>query len=121
MPRQFRRPPKPGEGGNGRGGNGGGPADAAKEASEEVVGWVEERTGAGGFLTFVLFRKVPRGTNWFYTLGSATLFAFTHRDNTPSQRILQKLGFTYKKMETLYGWEAPFYELPLFPDTRAAS
>ena len=24
----------------------------------------------------MLFRKVPKGTNWFYTLGSATLFAF---------------------------------------------
>ena len=23
-----------------------------------------------------MFRKVPKGTNWFYTLGSATLFAF---------------------------------------------
>ena len=25
----------------------------------------------------MLYRKVPKGTNWFYTLGSATLFAFT--------------------------------------------
>ena len=24
----------------------------------------------------MLFRKVPKGTNWFYTLGSATMFAF---------------------------------------------
>ena len=24
----------------------------------------------------MMFRKVPKGTNWFYTLGSATLFAF---------------------------------------------
>ena len=32
--------------------------------------------GASGFLTGMLFRKVPKGTNWFYTLGSATLFAF---------------------------------------------
>ena len=31
---------------------------------------------ASGFLTGMLFRKVPKGTNWFYTLGSATLFAF---------------------------------------------
>ena len=23
-----------------------------------------------------MFRKVPKGTNWFYTLGSATMFAF---------------------------------------------
>ena len=25
----------------------------------------------------MLYRKVPKGTNWFYTLGSGTLFAFT--------------------------------------------
>jgi quinol-cytochrome oxidoreductase complex cytochrome b subunit len=31
---------------------------------------------ASGFLTGMLFRKVPKGTNWYYTLGSATLFAF---------------------------------------------
>jgi quinol-cytochrome oxidoreductase complex cytochrome b subunit len=24
----------------------------------------------------MMFRKVPKGTNWFYTLGSATMFAF---------------------------------------------
>ena len=24
----------------------------------------------------MMFRKIPKGTNWFYTLGSATLFAF---------------------------------------------
>ena len=27
-------------------------------------------------LRWTMFRKVPKGTNWFYTLGSATLFAF---------------------------------------------
>ena len=32
--------------------------------------------GGASFLTGMLFRKVPKGTNWFYTLGSATLFAF---------------------------------------------
>ena len=25
---------------------------------------------------WMMFRKVPKGTNWFYTLGSATMFAF---------------------------------------------
>ena len=25
---------------------------------------------------WLMFRKVPKGTNWFYTLGSATMFAF---------------------------------------------
>ena len=42
----------------------------------DVLGWVDQRTGASGFLTGMLYRKVPKGTNWFYTLGSATLFAF---------------------------------------------
>jgi menaquinol-cytochrome c reductase cytochrome b subunit len=46
------------------------------EAGTGVVGWVDERTGASGFLRGFLFRKVPKGTNWFYTLGSATMFAF---------------------------------------------
>jgi quinol-cytochrome oxidoreductase complex cytochrome b subunit len=50
--------------------------DAAKEAGISVVGWIDERTGAGPFLRGFLYRKVPYGTNWFYTLGSATLFAF---------------------------------------------
>ena len=42
----------------------------------DLVGWLDERTGGASFLTGMLFRKVPKGTNWFYTLGSATLFAF---------------------------------------------
>jgi menaquinol-cytochrome c reductase cytochrome b subunit len=55
-------------------------ADKVKEGSAEagigVVGWLDERTGASPFLRGFLFRKVPKGTNWFYTLGSATMFAF---------------------------------------------
>jgi menaquinol-cytochrome c reductase cytochrome b subunit len=54
--------------------------DARKEALLEVpiatVGWLDERTGGGPFLRGFLYRKVPKGTNWFYTLGSATMFAF---------------------------------------------
>ncbi len=50
--------------------------DQAKEAPVDVLAWVDQRTGASGFLTGMLYRKVPKGTNWFYTLGSATLFAF---------------------------------------------
>ena len=41
-----------------------------------VVGWIDERTGAGPFLRGFLYRKVPKGTNWYYTLGTATMFAF---------------------------------------------
>jgi quinol---cytochrome c reductase cytochrome b subunit, bacillus type len=79
-PAPLSRPAPPGErtnGGNGAGANGGGPAEVAKEAGTDVLGWVDERTGGASFLSALLFRKVPKGTNWFYTLGSATLFAFT--------------------------------------------
>src|SRR5216110_1934690 len=50
--------------------------ERAAELQAGIVGWVDERTGASGFLRGFLFRKVPKGTNGFYTLGSATLFAF---------------------------------------------
>jgi ubiquinol-cytochrome c reductase cytochrome b subunit/menaquinol-cytochrome c reductase cytochrome b subunit len=51
-------------------------AEKAKEAPIDTVAWLDQRLGASGFLNGMLFRKVPKGTNWFYTLGSATLFAF---------------------------------------------
>jgi quinol-cytochrome oxidoreductase complex cytochrome b subunit len=70
LPAILRKPAKPGEG------NGAGPMQKVKEAPADLVGWMDERTGATGFLTGMLLRKVPKGTNWFYTLGSATLFAF---------------------------------------------
>jgi menaquinol-cytochrome c reductase cytochrome b subunit len=40
------------------------------------IDWLEERSGLIGGLRYFLFRKVPRDTNWFHTLGSATLTAF---------------------------------------------
>jgi ubiquinol-cytochrome c reductase cytochrome b subunit/menaquinol-cytochrome c reductase cytochrome b subunit len=46
------------------------------EAGITVADWVDERTSLSPVLRWTLFRKVPRGTNWYYTLGSATLFAF---------------------------------------------
>jgi menaquinol-cytochrome c reductase cytochrome b subunit len=49
---------------------------AALEVPIHVAGYIDERTGAGPFLRGFLYRKVPRGTNWFYTLGSASMFAF---------------------------------------------
>jgi menaquinol-cytochrome c reductase cytochrome b subunit len=84
-PSALRKPSKPGERGNGPRRNGG--ADGAyapprpqrgkvAEGAIDVVGWLDQRTGASPFLTGLLLRKVPKGTNWFYTLGSATLFAF---------------------------------------------
>src|ERR687886_763924 len=64
-------PRRPGQG-NGKIG----PLDVAKEGAITAVDWVDERTSLSGAGRWVLFRKIPRGTNWFYTLGSATLFAF---------------------------------------------
>jgi menaquinol-cytochrome c reductase cytochrome b subunit len=63
------RPKKPGE-----------PDDAGAlsplEAGITAVDWIDERTSLSPGLRWMLFRKVPRGINWAYTLGSATLFAF---------------------------------------------
>jgi quinol-cytochrome oxidoreductase complex cytochrome b subunit len=90
VPAPLRKPAKPGAGGEPKGQA---PQDLktspperqthverltgqAKEAPVDVLAWVDQRTGASGFLTGMLYRKVPKGTNWFYTLGSATLFAF---------------------------------------------
>jgi quinol-cytochrome oxidoreductase complex cytochrome b subunit len=52
------------------------PVDQAKEAGIATVDWIDERTSLSQPARWIMFRKVPRGTNWFYTLGSATLFAF---------------------------------------------
>jgi quinol-cytochrome oxidoreductase complex cytochrome b subunit len=38
--------------------------------------WIEERSGLVGGIKYFLFRKVPGDTNWFQTLGAATLTAF---------------------------------------------
>jgi menaquinol-cytochrome c reductase cytochrome b subunit len=90
IPPPLRKPRAPGEDGNGRGqapanlkdepperpGDSQHLIDRAKEAPADMLAWVDERTGTTGFLTGMLYRKVPKGTNWFYTLGSATLFAF---------------------------------------------
>jgi menaquinol-cytochrome c reductase cytochrome b subunit len=40
------------------------------------IDWIEERSGLIGGVRYFLFRKVPSDTNWFHTLGSATLTAF---------------------------------------------
>ncbi|MDQ3433642.1 MAG: cytochrome b N-terminal domain-containing protein [Actinomycetota bacterium] len=56
--------------------------ESAGEGGAQVVGWLDERTGASPFLRGALYRKVPKGTNWFYTLGSATMFAFVSQTVT---------------------------------------
>ena len=72
IPGPLKKPQKPGGTADGAG-----PAERLKETPADLVGWIDERTGGASFLTGMLYRKVPKGTNWFYTLGSATLFAFT--------------------------------------------
>jgi ubiquinol-cytochrome c reductase cytochrome b subunit/menaquinol-cytochrome c reductase cytochrome b subunit len=73
LPSALRTPPpRPGEG-DGRLAT---PREQAEQAGISVVDWVDERTSLTGATRWLLFRKVPKGTNWFYTLGSATLFAF---------------------------------------------
>jgi menaquinol-cytochrome c reductase cytochrome b subunit len=52
------------------------PLDQAAEAGISAAAWVDERTSLSGAARWIMFRKVPKGTNWFYTLGSATMFAF---------------------------------------------
>jgi menaquinol-cytochrome c reductase cytochrome b subunit len=56
-----------------------GPVDTAKEVGASTVGWIDERTSLSGAGRWMMFRKVPKGTNWFYTLGSATMFAFLNQ------------------------------------------
>ena len=89
VPPPLRKPAKPGAGGTPKGqapsdlktppekkSAGDKMLDVGKEAPIDALGWVDQRLAATGFLTGMLYRKVPKGTNWFYTLGSATLIAF---------------------------------------------
>src|ERR1700758_5431726 len=55
------------------------PLETAAEAGISVVDWLDERTSVSPGLRWLLFRKVPKGINWFYTLGSATMFAFLNQ------------------------------------------
>jgi quinol---cytochrome c reductase cytochrome b subunit, bacillus type len=71
VPKRFQgEPPRPGEADKAT------PLQTAAEAGVSAVDWIDERTSLSGGLRWVMFRKVPKGTNWFYTLGSATMFAF---------------------------------------------
>jgi menaquinol-cytochrome c reductase cytochrome b subunit len=56
-----------------------GPIEHVRDAGINVVDWVDERTSLSGAARWMMFRKVPKGTNWFYTLGSATMFAFLNQ------------------------------------------
>jgi quinol-cytochrome oxidoreductase complex cytochrome b subunit len=83
LPKALRPSPKrPGDGRDRKNGGNGAPPpkpttkDHLVEGTAQAVGWLDERTGITPFLRGFLYRKVPKGTNWFYTLGTATMFAF---------------------------------------------
>ena len=48
------------------------------------VNWLEERSGLVGAVKYFLFRRVPARSNWFHTLGSATLTAFLIPRSSPA-------------------------------------
>jgi quinol-cytochrome oxidoreductase complex cytochrome b subunit len=52
------------------------PRGKVETAVNYPLDWLEERSGLIGGIKYFLFRKVPGDTNWFHTLGSATLTAF---------------------------------------------
>ena len=71
IPKRFQdKPARPGQADKVK------PLDQLKEGGITAADWVDERTSLSGGVRWMLFRKVPKGTNWFYTLGSATMFAF---------------------------------------------
>jgi quinol-cytochrome oxidoreductase complex cytochrome b subunit len=71
LPKRFQdQPARPGEADKAK------PLEQVTEAGISAAAWVDERTSLSGGVRWMLFRKVPKGTNWFYTLGSATMFAF---------------------------------------------
>jgi quinol-cytochrome oxidoreductase complex cytochrome b subunit len=84
LPKFLRPAPRPGQDGNGR--VDGDQPDRRQEREErrersveqgaKALAWLDERTGTSPFMRAMLYRKIPKGTNWFYTLGSATMFAF---------------------------------------------
>jgi len=74
-PNRRRAKPQPPSHDNGKPSLG----DQALEAGTSAVDWIDERTSLSGAGRWLMFRKVPKGTNWFYTLGSATLFAFLNQ------------------------------------------
>jgi menaquinol-cytochrome c reductase cytochrome b subunit len=74
LPKSLQPPPKrPGDNHTAT------PLETAGEAGITAVDWIDERTSLSGGVRWLLFRKVPRGINWAYTLGSATLFAFLNQ------------------------------------------
>ena len=44
--------------------------------ANRVYEWVDERTGIRPALDYVMYRRLPKSVNWFFTLGSASLVVF---------------------------------------------
>src|SRR4051812_45219973 len=55
------------------------PLEIAKEAGISAVDWVDEGTSLSGGVRWMMSRKAPRATNWFYTRGRATMSPFLPR------------------------------------------
>lgn len=49
----------------------------ARETSQSLVDWMEERTGIVSMTEHFLYEPAPSKGKWLYTLGSATLFLIT--------------------------------------------
>jgi menaquinol-cytochrome c reductase cytochrome b subunit len=74
LPRALRPKPKGPSEDNGKTETG--PKQKLADTGISAVDWVDERTSLSAGARWLMFRKIPKGTNWFYTLGSATMFAF---------------------------------------------
>ncbi len=74
LPRGLRPQPKGPSEDNGKTKTG--RKDKLAEKGISTIDWIDERTSLSGGARWLMFRKIPKGTNWFYTFGSASLFAF---------------------------------------------
>jgi len=45
--------------------------------ANRVYEWVDERTGIKPAVDYVLYRRIPKAVNWWFTFGSASLIVFT--------------------------------------------
>jgi ubiquinol-cytochrome c reductase cytochrome b subunit/menaquinol-cytochrome c reductase cytochrome b subunit len=43
---------------------------------KQILDWLDERTGWRKLKAALLDRKIPKGVNWLYTLGSLLAFLF---------------------------------------------
>jgi ubiquinol-cytochrome c reductase cytochrome b subunit/menaquinol-cytochrome c reductase cytochrome b subunit len=53
-----------------------GPKNPAVKVGEDVVNYVDDRTGVTKGARWFLFRNIPRGTSWFQTLGFSAMAVF---------------------------------------------